>query len=316
MENRTKTRSYLVVVNPIARGGQAERASLRLFEALKSERVSHEIVYTEKPGHAERIVSERAKDFDVIVSAAGDGTTNEIINAIMNTGKKNLMLALFPLGTGDDLARNVGYRRNNGKLALEAILGDSSRLIDLIKYNNRYAAVSFGIGIDSEIAEGAYKWKVFRAPAYIYAGFKKFMLEGHKSYHVHFEYEGEIFDDQVLLSVICNAPRIARHIKINPQARMNDGILNMTIGKEMPNFLGVILFFLASIGGKHEYSHYVTLHELKAMRIEFQEFTYAQADGEVIEFEAGDVVSISVEPKALEILVPEESLHNRKLPFV
>ena len=316
MESKTKSRRYLVIVNPFARGGQAERASSPLFEALKSRGVSHEIVFTEKPGHAERLATERAKDFDVIVSAAGDGTTNEIINGIMRSGNRNLKLALFPLGTGDDLARNVGYRRNNGKLALEAILGDSSRTIDLINYSGRYAAVSFGIGIDSEIAEGAYKWKVFKAPAYIYAGFKKFMLEGHKSYHVHFEYEGEIFDDQVLLSVVCNAPRIARHVKINPQARMNDGILNMTIGKEMPNFFGVVLFFLASIGGKHEYSHYVTLHELRTMRIEFQEFTYAQADGEVIEFEAGDVVNISVEPKALEILVPEESLHNRKLPFV
>jgi hypothetical protein len=210
----------------------------------------------------------------------------------------------------------MGYDRKDKEQALAAITGDSCRTIDLIRYDDRYAAVTWGLGVDSEIADGAYKWKRFRIPAYFYSGLRKCFFEERKRYHVRFDYEGQTFDDWVLISILCNAPLFGRYIKINPDAMMNDGLLGLTIGREMPNVYGLVLFGFACLNGRHGFSRLVSFHQVRSMRVECKSDTYAQIDGEVYKFDAGKVINLSVVPQALKVLVPAESLKDKKLPFV
>ncbi len=309
-------RRYLVIVNPVSRGGTAQEEGIWLLNRLKKAGVDYEFLFTERAGHAEEMVVKWAEDFDVVVSVSGDGTTNEIINGIMKVPSAELRLAMFPAGTADDFACNMGYDRRDKEQALRAILGNTCRTIDLIRYDDRYAAVTWGLGVDSEIADGAYKWKRFRIPAYFYSGLKKCFFEDRKKYHVRFDYEGQTFDDWVLISILCNAPVFGRYIKINPNARMNDGLLDLTIGREMPNVYGLILFGFACMGGRHGFSSLVSYHQVHSMRVECKSETYAQIDGEVYRFDAGKIINLSVVPQALKVLVPAESLRNKKLPFV
>lgn len=309
-------RRYLVIVNPISRGGTAQEEGIWLLNRLKKEGVDYAFLFTERAGHAEEMVVKWAEDFDVVVSVSGDGTTNEIINGIMKVPSADLKLAMFPAGTADDFACNMGYDRKDKEQALRTILGKDCRTIDLIRYDDRYAAVTWGLGVDSEIADGAYKWKRFRIPAYFYSGLRKCFLEERKRYHVRFDYEGQTFDDWVLISILCNAPVFGRYIKINPNAQMNDGLLNLTIGREMPNVYGLVLFGFACMGGRHGFSKLVSYHQVRSMRVECKSDTYAQIDGEVYKFDAGKVIEISIVPQALRVLVPAESLRDKRLPFV
>jgi diacylglycerol kinase (ATP) len=309
-------RRYLVIVNPISRGGKAQEEGIWLLNRLKKAGVDYEFLFTERAGHAEEMVVKWAEDFDVVVSVSGDGTTNEIINGIMKVPSAELKLAMFPAGTADDFARNMGYDRKDKEQALRTILGDTCRTIDLIRYDDRYAAVTWGLGVDSEIADGAYKWKRFRIPAYFYSGLRKCFFEERKKYHVRFDYEGQTFDDWVLISILCNAPLFGRYIKIHPDAKMNDGLLGLTIGREMPNFYGLVLFAFACMNGRHGFSRLVSYHQVRSMRVECKSDTYAQIDGEVFRFDSGKIINISVVPQALKVLVPVESLDSKKLPFV
>jgi len=309
-------RRYLVIVNPVSRGGKAQEEGIWLLNRLRKAGVDYEFLFTERAGHAEEMVMKWAEDFDVVVSVSGDGTTNEIINGIMKVPHTELKLAMFPAGTADDFACNMGYDRKDKEQALHTILGNSCRTIDLIRYDDRYAAVTWGLGVDSEIAAGAYKWKRFRIPAYFYSGLRICFFEERKKYHVRFDYEGQTFDDWVLISILCNAPRFGRYIKIHPDAKMNDGLLSLTIGREMPNVYGLVLFAFACLNGRHGFSRLVSYHEVRSMRIECKSDTYAQIDGEVFKFDAGKIINISVVPQALKVLVPAESLESKKLPFV
>lgn len=316
MPRAAEDRRYLVIVNPVSRGGKAQEEGVWLLNRLKRAGVEYEALFTERAGHAEEIVAKWAEDFDVVVSVSGDGTTNEIINGIMKVPSSNLRLAMFPAGTADDFACNMGYDRKDKEQALRAILGNCCRTIDLIRYDDRYAAVTFGLGVDSEIADGAYRWKRFRIPAYFYSGLKKCFFEERKRYFVRFEYEDQVFEDWVLIAILCNAPLFGRYIKIHPEARMNDGILGLTIGREMPNVYGLVLFLFACMGGRHGFSRKVSFHQVRRMRVECKTDTYAQIDGEVYKFNAGRIIELSVVPGALKVLVPPESLRDRKLPFV
>lgn len=306
----------LVIVNPVSRGGKAQEEGIWLLNRLKKAGVDYEFLFTERAGHAEEMVVKWAEDFDVVVSVSGDGTTNEIINGIMKVPSADLRLAMFPAGTADDFACNMGYDRKDKEQALRAILGGSCRTIDLIRYDDRYAAVTWGLGVDSEIADGAYKWKRFRIPAYFYSGLRKCFFEERKKYDVRFDYEGQIFEGPVLISILCNAPVFGRYIRINPNAKMNDGMLDLTVGREMPNVYGLVLFGFACMGGRHGFSSLVSYHQVREMRVECKSDTYAQIDGEVYRFEAGKVINLSVVRGALKVLVPAESMDNKKLPFV
>jgi len=316
MSKEKEKKRYLVIVNPVSRGGKAQEEGIWLINRLRRSGVDYEALFTERAGHAEEMVIKWAEDFDVVVSVSGDGTANEIINGIMRVPSADLKLAMFPAGTADDFATNMGYDRKDKEQSLRAILGDAYRTIDLIRYDDRYAAVSFGLGVDSEIADGAYKWKRFRIPAYFYSGLKKCIFEERKRYHVRFDYEGQTFDDWVLIAILCNAPRFGRYIKIHPEAKMNDGILGLTIGREMPNLYGLVLFGFACMGGRHGFSRKVSYHQVREMRVECKTVTYAQIDGEVHRFDAGRIINLSALPRALKVLVPQESLGDRKLPFV
>jgi diacylglycerol kinase (ATP) len=316
MPKTGEERRYLVIVNPVSRGGKAQEEGIWLLNRLKKAGVEYEFLFTERAGHAEEMVVKWAEDFDVVVSVSGDGTTNEIINGIMKVPSAELKLAMFPAGTADDFACNMGYDRKDKEQALRAILGDSCRTIDLIRYDDRYAAVTWGLGVDSEIADGAYKWKRFRIPAYFYSGLRKCFFEERKKYHVRFDYEGQIFEGNVLISILCNAPVFGRYIRINPNARMNDGLLDLTLGREMPNVYGLVLFGCACLGGRHGFSSLVSYHQVREMRVECKSDTYAQIDGEVFKFDAGKVINLSTVPQALKVLVPAESLDDKKRPFV
>jgi diacylglycerol kinase (ATP) len=315
MKKPYKERRYLVIVNPISRGGKAQKEGIWLLNRFKRLGVEYEALFTERSGHAEEMVVKWAEDFDVVVAVSGDGTANEIINGIMKVPNAHLMLAMFPAGTADDLACNLGYEHKNREQSLRAILGDTYRSIDLIRYDHRYAAVSFGLGVDSEIAAASYKLKRFRVPAYVYSGLKIAFFQRRKKYHLRFDYDGQVFEGWSLISILCNAPLFGKFIRIHPEAKMNDGVLGLTIAREMPNLYGFVLFLFAVMGGRHGFSRKVSFHQVRNMRLECKSETFAQIDGEVHQFEAGRVIHLSVVPHALRVLVPEESLKKRKLPF-
>ena len=67
----------------------------------------------------------------MIVSAGGDGTLNEVVNGIAQTGC-NAALAVFPLGTGNDFARTLGVPTGLDS-AIEQIMAGRTRAIDLVR---------------------------------------------------------------------------------------------------------------------------------------------------------------------------------------
>ncbi len=316
MKKPYEGRRYLVIVNPVSRGGKAQKEGIWLLNRFKKLGVDYEALFTERGGHAEEMVVKWAEDFDVVVAVSGDGTANEIINGIMKVPNAHLKLAMFPAGTADDFANNVGYESRNREQSLRAILGNAYRTIDLIRYDHRYAAVSFGLGVDSEIAAKSYKLKKLRIPAYVYTGVKIALFSRRRRYHLRFDFDDQVFEGWALIAILCNAPLFGKFIRIHPEAKMNDGVLGLTIGREMHNLYGFWLFLWAVMGGRHGFSRKVSYHQVRKMRIEFRSDTFAQIDGEVHQFPAGRSIELSVVPRALKVLVPEESLKKRKLPFV
>ena len=72
-----------IIVNPKAGRGKAAKAIPIINEVFTSRKVQFAIYVTEGPGDATRKARLAVDEgYDVVISAGGDGTANEIVNGI------------------------------------------------------------------------------------------------------------------------------------------------------------------------------------------------------------------------------------------
>lgn len=89
-------------------------------------------------------------NYDYLIFAGGDGTTNSVINNIANESKKPI-LGYIPAGTSNDFAHNFRLRRNIKK-AVKIIISGKPTSFDICKVNDRYFAYVLATGAFSEIS--------------------------------------------------------------------------------------------------------------------------------------------------------------------
>jgi len=292
---------YLVVVNPVGRGGHAQRQGIWLLNKLRKMGIEHEALFTEKAGHAQELVANWVDVVDVVVAVGGDGTVNEVINGIMNSSQRGRRLAVFPSGTADDFARNMDIPLDRDD-ALKALLGDGERTIDLMRVNDRYAGVTVGIGLDAEIAYRSYQSKHLRLLAYWYHGLSMLFNPMPKS-ELAITLGGERVEGDYLLVVAGNAGSYGRYMKMLPQAEMDDGVINLATFGQMNRFKALLLFGMSTMG-KHTWARQMDEYDTSEMVIECLNDVYAQFDGEVSIFPKGEILNMSVEPQAMTVRVP------------
>jgi diacylglycerol kinase (ATP) len=294
---------YLVVVNPVGRGGYAQRQGIWLLNKFRRMGIEHEALFTEKAGHAQELIADWSEPVDVIVAVGGDGTINEVINGIMSSGQRSRKLAVFPSGTADDFARNMKIPRDRDE-ALKVVLGEYEKTIDLMRVNERYAAVTVGMGLDAEIAHRAYRSKRLRLLAYWYQGLGM-LFKPLPRFNLSIDVGEEHLEDEYLLVVAGNAGSYGRYLKMMPEASMDDGELNMAAFFPMNKLKALFMFVLLTIG-RHTWSGDFSQYSAREISIECLDDVFAQFDGEVVVFQKGERLGMKVEPRAISVRVPRK----------
>ena len=116
------------------------------------------IEYTQKAGDAELIARRYAEKGDAlrVYACGGDGTANEALHGLM--GFENVALGVIPIGTGNDYVRSLP-----GKTAdycnVDKMVRGTTKRVDLLKCEDRYALNVVSVGYDCEVADRAQKNK-------------------------------------------------------------------------------------------------------------------------------------------------------------
>ena len=98
------------VVNPAAGHGRSRRLADRLEAALRACGAAVARRSTAGPGDATALATAAlAEGVDVVVACGGDGTVNEVVQALAGTSSR---LAVSPGGRGNDLARALGIPKD------------------------------------------------------------------------------------------------------------------------------------------------------------------------------------------------------------
>jgi len=225
------------IVNPKAGNGKGLRIWKRAAKVLQAKQIPYEVQFTQYTGHAKKLAQAMAEQPDTaaVVAVGGDGTVHEAANGIAGIAGSHAALGCIPAGSGDDFARGLGIPRNWQK-ALERVLAGAPVRIDAARINDGLFVISAGIGFDGEVARmtnrSFYKRLLNRiglgSLSYVISVLR--LLASYRPCQVRMELDGRTLDfSDVWLVAVANMPYYGGGMKICPDARHDDGILNVCL---------------------------------------------------------------------------------------
>ena len=313
---------YAFIVNPTAGQGGHDRGIVRSIDDLVARNFNEDIgvYYSKYHGDVTSLaqtVAEEAKKAgeDIVVFACGgDGTSHEVANGIF--GYDNAMLGLVPIGSGNDLVRELARGKRNYKdfTNLDSQMNGHPITIDVMKLTweedgeekSCIAVNGINIGFDGDTAVRANELKekplLAGSVAYVAAVFSTLVKKIGQNLRV--TADGEAFyEGECLLTTIGNGGFCGGGIRSCPFAILNDGELELMTIRDLgrvsflskfPKYRAGMLFQIPGIESLATYrrAKEIIVEPLASDKMKFV------ADGET--FETG-VVKIEVIPKALKV---------------
>lgn len=285
----------LAIVNPVAGNGAGERIASRIAAEFRGQGMRVDVVRTPAPDEAARLAREGAADgYRVIIAAGGDGTVNEIANGISGSGAA---LALYPIGSGNDFARALGYPRRRRDVP-RFVRDARRRLIDVGEINGRVFVNSAGVGIDGHVAQRiAATSRVAGKTLGYFAG----SLVGIATYRpqpMRVTVDGEVHTGRFLMVVAANGTHFGSGMHVAPEASLDDGQFDVLLAGDLSPWASLV-----ALGklyrGTHVDGKTIVMKRARALEIELDRPLRAQVDGETA---VGQRFSMRVRPGALEVL--------------
>lgn len=292
---------YLFIVNPVAGRGDGKEKWIDAEKIVKRMGLEYEVAFTQAPGNGVFLAKDGvARGFDTLVAVGGDGTINEVVRGIIESGTKGVTnLGIIPCGTGNDLVRALHIPMDIEQAV--AILHKAHvKRIDLGRVNGDHFLNVVGIGFDAAVAYeiNANIKKLKGTAAYIYGVFKVLML--YRSPQMVIKIDDEVLKGKYFLVAIGNGRYYGGGMQICPTAEPDDGLLEICVVKEVPA-LEVVRMLPSIFKGNHIRHRAVKIYRGKSVSVESQEIVQVQADGEL----KGKLpMDFAIEPGAFSVLVP------------
>jgi len=307
MANNVK--QYSIIFNPTAGKGTAPKHIPVINEFLQKHNINYQIHLTKSIGHASELAYELALKENIIISAGGDGTANEVINGLMKAKKEIEVIPIFsvlPIGTGNDFAYGAHVPPTLQE-SMQAIIEDKTYFLDIGIVqggdypDGRYFGNGIGVGFDTIVGLEAAKLKHIRgALGYVIAALKTLIIYP-PAPEVELKYDDTILEINPALVSIMNGNRMGGTFFMSPEANNCDGIFNlcMTEQGKRRKLLKAMMHYMK--GTQSTLSDTTTLQSpefhLKALHGELA----VHADGETI-CEAGNEIHVKCIPSALKII--------------
>lgn len=231
--------------------------------------------------------------YDTFIAAGGDGTVRSVATELVGTGK---VLGVLPMGSGNGFAREFGFRPNIPML-LRDIKKAETVEVDVIEINDQICLNVAGIGLDSFVAHSFDKLKTRGFWSYVRVTMKNFFHL--KPIKITLILENETRNEELFFLSVANTRQFGNNAYIAPEAKPNDGIIDIVLVKPFPKILSAYFIYKLFRGtlNNSQYVQYIKTDKPFIIRTEENRF---HIDGEAITFN-GDV-NVRVKRNALTVL--------------
>ncbi len=224
------------MIRLILNGKKADLPEIRTAIAnLRTQGYNVEVRVTWEQGDVQRLVREAANDgIPRIVAGGGDGTVNEVADAIVKLKTANRPeVAILPLGTANDFATACRIP-NTPFEALELALNGFTKDIDIAKANERYFinVATGGFGAQVTTATPIQLKNFLGGGAYALTGIIKALEFSPKRGKIRSsEFEEDL---EIIIGAVCNGRQAGGGQLLAPEALINDGLLDILMVTTFP----------------------------------------------------------------------------------
>ena len=185
-------------------------------------------------GDAIRITREKAKDVDLVVCAGGDGTFNETISGILQSGA-DVPVGYIPCGSTNDFASSLKLP-GNVLQAAKAIVEGQPVTYDVGLFGDRYFSyvASFGAFTKASYATPQNVKNALGHMAYILGGISE--LSQIRKEHVRIELDDQTIEDDFIFGAVSNSTSMGGILTLDPkQVDMRDGKFELLLVRAPKN---------------------------------------------------------------------------------
>lgn len=231
--------NILIIVNPNAGKGKVQKKIHRIASNFSKQDYIVDIIYTKINYSAASIIRDYKGDLDLVICCGGDGTLNDLINAVMKLENKP-KISFIPLGTMNDFANTIGLYRfkfwlpNNMKNAEEIN-------VDIGEFNDRYFnyVAAFGAFTMVPYVTRQSLKKIFGKLAYFIVAVKYFKKI--KSYDLVIDVDGNITKGRFIYGSISNSKSIGGFQWFRKRAiSLSDGKYEIVLVKKPKKKIGYL----------------------------------------------------------------------------
>jgi len=226
----------LMIINPKAGKMQAAKYLADIVDVFCKGGYETIVATTAERGHGTEIARERAADADVVVAVGGDGTFNEVVAGVMESGA-DVPIGYLPAGTTNDFASSLGIPKNIVDAARVVVSG-TPKTVDIGSFNGRYFSyvASFGAFTSTSYDVPQNLKNLLGHTAYILEGVRDVLSI--KPLYVELKNEVGVYGNKYLFGAVCNSTSMGGIVKLDADVvDMNDGLFEVLLVRAPSNIL-------------------------------------------------------------------------------
>lgn len=219
----------IIIMNPESGKVKKIGSKKNIYDILRKYGYDAEIKYTKHQKDAVEVVKDLPNDIDLVISAGGDGTLNEVVTGNMSRTKP-LTLANLPMGTTNDVGHLYGLN-NNYEKNLELILSGTTKKVDVCYMDEEpfLYVCCLGDYIDMSYNTPRELKKKYGKIAYIMYGLKQ-LRNKINTYDIKYKVDGKEYTGNFAYIFITNTSRVAGMNDIYcDDIKLNDGMFEVAL---------------------------------------------------------------------------------------
>lgn len=220
-------------------------------------------------------------EVDLIVGAGGDGTINEIVNAVSNNSNIDPFVLFFPTGTVNDFASSL-LLENNVESGLKLIDEDKYRRVDSARIGDdlyfnyicafgKFTSASYSVSHAMKRDLGAF--------AYVLKGITE-IVSLPRTYHLKADVDGRIIEGDYLFGMIVNSHSVGGIKTFFKATDITDGHYTLFLLKNYAQSIAKLPKLLTNGIGKEFVDEGIVCISFKQAKIEIDDDAVWSIDGE------------------------------------
>ncbi len=303
---------WCAIVNPKAAAWKSKKEWPKISRVLDSKGIDYVALITQHKGHGIELTKQAIKKgFDSFIAVGGDGTLNEVANAVMDYASDvaKVRLAMISVGTGNDWEKTIGipndYTRACDLIKEGKVLTQD---VGIVKYyegtevKKRYFVNVAGVGFDAVVTKKANDMSDRPRGTFSYLFSLFLCLMKYKSTPVEIGIENNKEKHLMFSMAVGIGKYNGGGMMQVPHAVIDDGLLSVTLINHTSKFdiLRHIKMLYNGTVTQHPRVDTYNTHSLTLKSLEENRHIYLEVDGE---FLGHDPFEFGIIPNKLNIVV-------------